>query len=117
FVTVGYGIVGFLDDYYKLTRSKKGLPGRIKLVASFAIAYLALAYLFMSSAYSDDIRFRLALPLVDFYRHPLVLGWGHWSSLLLYVTLGMFVVSGTSHAVNLTDGLDGLAIGPVIIAS
>jgi phospho-N-acetylmuramoyl-pentapeptide-transferase len=117
FVTVGYGIIGFLDDYYKLTRSKKGLPGRIKLFASFAIAYLALAYLFMSSAYADDLRFRIALPLVDFYRHPIVLGWGHWSSLLLYVTLGMFVVSGTSHAVNLTDGLDGLAIGPVIIAS
>ncbi len=116
-VTVGYGGIGFIDDYLKLTRSKKGLPGRIKLAAQFAIAALALAYLFLSPAYAPEIRFRVALPLVDFYRHPIVLGWSELSSLVLYLLLGMLVVAGTSNAVNLTDGLDGLAIGPVIIAS
>jgi phospho-N-acetylmuramoyl-pentapeptide-transferase len=130
-VTVGYGVIGFLDDYLKLTRTKKGLSARGKLGASFAVAAVALVYLFASHAYGDcaaaagdcthaygeDIRFRVALPLVDFYRHGLTLGWGFWSSLALYTTLGVLVVAGTSHAVNLTDGLDGLAIGPVIIAA
>jgi phospho-N-acetylmuramoyl-pentapeptide-transferase len=117
-VTVGYGAVGFLDDYLKLTRSKKGLPGRIKLAAQFVIAFGAMVYLFgYAHAYDPEIRFRLALPLVDFYKHPINLGWGYWSSLALYVGFGMVVVAGFSNAVNFTDGLDGLAIGPVIIAA
>jgi phospho-N-acetylmuramoyl-pentapeptide-transferase len=117
-VTVGFGAVGFLDDYYKLTRSKKGLPGRIKLAATLGIALAAMALLFhFTGAYEDGMKFRLAFPLVDFYKHPLYLGWGYWSGLALYMLLGMLVVTGTSHAVNLTDGLDGLAIGPVIIAA
>ncbi len=116
-VTVGYGAVGFLDDYLKLTRSKKGLPGRLKFAAQLLIAFAACAYLFGTHSYEDDIRYRIALPLVDFYKHPITLGWGAWTSFALYVVLGMIVVSGTSNAVNLTDGLDGLAIGPVIIAA
>jgi phospho-N-acetylmuramoyl-pentapeptide-transferase len=116
-VTVCFGGVGFLDDYYKLTRTKKGLSGRIRLAVEFGVAAVALGYLFLSHAYPDDMRYRIALPLVDFYRHPLTLGWNAWSSLILYIILGMIVVVGTSNAVNLTDGLDGLAIGPVIIAS
>lgn len=116
-VTVGYGAIGFLDDYLKLTRSKHGLPGKLKLAAQFAVALAALAYLFLSPAYSDALRFRVALPMVDFYRHPITLGWSYWSSLLLYLGLGVLVVAGTSSAVNLTDGLDGLAIGQVIVAA
>ncbi|MSP62596.1 MAG: phospho-N-acetylmuramoyl-pentapeptide-transferase [Myxococcales bacterium] len=116
-VTVGYGAIGFLDDYLKLTRSKRGLPGRIKLAAQFVLAGAACAYLFASPAYDPELRFRIALPLVDFYRHPFTLGWGFWSSMVLYVGLGTIVIAGTSNAVNLTDGLDGLAIGPVIIAA
>jgi len=117
-VTVGFAAIGFVDDWFKLKRSKKGLPGRIKLAATFLVALTAMAILFkFPSAYDHEMRFRIALPLVDFYKHPLTLGWGYWSGLMLYVLLGMFVVTGTSHAVNLTDGLDGLAIGPVIIAA
>jgi phospho-N-acetylmuramoyl-pentapeptide-transferase len=117
-VTVGYGAIGFLDDYYKLTRSKQGLPGRLKLAGQLAIACAAMLYLFLSPAYDPaDLRFRVALPLVDFYRHPITLGWDFWSGVALYTVLGMVVVAGASNAVNLTDGLDGLAIGPVIIAS
>jgi phospho-N-acetylmuramoyl-pentapeptide-transferase len=116
-VTVGYGAIGFVDDYLKLTRSKKGLPGRVKLVATFGIAAIAVAYLFVANGvYTDDVRFHVAFPMVDFDKHPIVLGWDFWSSVGLYTVLGMFVVVGSSHAVNLTDGLDGLAIGPVIIA-
>jgi phospho-N-acetylmuramoyl-pentapeptide-transferase len=115
-VTVGYGAIGFLDDYLKLTRSKKGLPGKVKLIATFGIALVAVAYLFHSGAYDEDIRYRIALPLVDFYKHRIELGWSPLTSFVLYTLLGMVVVVGSSHAVNLTDGLDGLAIGPVIIA-
>ena len=116
-VTVGYGAIGFLDDYLKLTRSKQGLPGRIKLLGQFTVAAIAVAYLLLSNAYEDDTRFRLAFPFVDFYKHRITLGWDFWSSLILYGGLGMFVVAGFSNAVNLTDGLDGLAIGPVVIAA
>jgi phospho-N-acetylmuramoyl-pentapeptide-transferase len=116
-VTVGYGAIGFLDDYLKLTRSKRGLPGRIKLAAQLLLALVACSYLFASDVYADGIRFHVALPLVDFYKHPVVLGWSFWSSFALYTLLGMLVVAGSSNAVNLTDGLDGLAIGPVVIAA
>ena len=122
-VTVGYGGIGFLDDYLKLTRTKKGLPGRIKLAGQFGVAFVALCVLFLyaygveQDPAQGDIRFRLALPLVDFYKYPITLGWNFWSSLILYVGLGMFVIAGFSNAVNLTDGLDGLAIGPVIISA
>lgn len=122
-VTVGYGAIGFVDDYLKLTRSKKGLPGRIKLGASFVVAVVALLLLFLyaypleGEGLQGALRFRLALPFLDFYKYPITLGWGLYSSLFIYVLLGMLVIAGSSHAVNLTDGLDGLAIGPVIIAS
>jgi phospho-N-acetylmuramoyl-pentapeptide-transferase len=116
-VTVGFGAVGFADDYLKLTRSKKGLPGRVKLAFTVGIAAVAIGYLFLSDVYAPGMRFRLALPLVDFYKHPIVIGWSFWSSLALYTMFGIFVLVGSSHAVNLTDGLDGLAIGPVTIAA
>ena len=110
-VTVGYGVIGFVDDYLKLTRSKKGLPGKMKLLGQFAIAGAAVAYVFSSGMYDDDMKWRLALPLLDFYKHPIEL----WP--LIYVALGMVCIVGFSNAVNLTDGLDGLAIGPVIIST
>jgi phospho-N-acetylmuramoyl-pentapeptide-transferase len=110
-VTIGYGVVGFFDDYLKLTRSKRGLPGKVKLAWQLGIAAAAVGYIFYSDMYDTDMRLRVALPLVDFYKHPLAL------PALGYVLLGVFVVVGASNAVNLTDGLDGLAIGPVIISA
>src|SRR6478735_1249368 len=109
-ITVGYGVIGFVDDYLKLTRSKKGLPGKIKLLAQFALATVAVTYVFYSQMYDEDIRWRLALPLLDFYKHPIQL----WP--VVYIALGVICIAGFSNAVNLTDGLDGLAIGPVIIS-
>jgi phospho-N-acetylmuramoyl-pentapeptide-transferase len=110
-ITIGYGVIGFVDDYLKLTRSKKGLPGKTKLMAQLVLATLAVGYVFWSPMYDDDMKFRLALPLLDFYKHPISL----WP--IVYVVLGVLCIAGFSNAVNLTDGLDGLAIGPVIISA
>ena len=113
-VTAGYGAVGYIDDRLKIQeKSSRGLPGRYKLVGQFAIGALALGYLFFHA--SDlppqwlELRGRLAIPFLAFDKHPVEL------PLLLYVPLALVFVVWTSNAVNLTDGLDGLAIGPVII--
>ena len=115
FVTVSYGVVGFLDDYLKIRwKNPAGLAGRYKLVGQFLVAAFVVGYLFFGEGAwlpRDWIEHRtsLALPFVGFTRHHLVL------PAALYFVFGMIVVVGTSNAVNLTDGLDGLAIGPVII--
>jgi phospho-N-acetylmuramoyl-pentapeptide-transferase len=110
-VTVGFAAVGFMDDWLKITKKNtKGLPGRLKLLSQFAMAGGALAYLFFfSDAIDPAIRTQLALPFTDFYRSSLEIP--AWA----YVVFATVVVVGTSNAVNLTDGLDGLAIGPVVI--
>ena len=111
FVTIAYGVIGFVDDYLKLTRSKKGLPGRRKMAAQLVVAAVAVGYLFASNMYDPDMKLRVAMPLLDFYKHPLEL----W--LPAYIILAILVVVGASNGVNMTDGLDGLAIGPVIISA
>lgn len=114
-VTVCYGGIGFLDDYLKLKKlNTAGLAGRYKLVGQFLVAALVVGYLFYghgSFLPADWVAHRqsLALPFAAFSKHHYVL------PLALYFVFGMFVVAGTSNAVNITDGLDGLAIGPVII--
>jgi phospho-N-acetylmuramoyl-pentapeptide-transferase len=110
-VTLGYGVIGFADDYLKLTRSKAGLPGRLKLAGQFAIAIAVVFYIYNSDLFDDTMRYRVALPMVAFDRHPITL-WP-W----LYGLLAVIVIVGSSNAVNITDGLDGLAIGPTIIAT
>jgi phospho-N-acetylmuramoyl-pentapeptide-transferase len=109
-VTVLFGAIGFADDYAKITRkSSKGIPGKVRLLLEFGIAAAAMSYLFLSDVMSPDIRLHLQLPFTNFYTSTLVLpAW-------LYITFGSFVVVGTANAVNLTDGLDGLAIGPSIM--
>jgi phospho-N-acetylmuramoyl-pentapeptide-transferase len=110
-VTIGFGVVGFVDDYLKVSKKNtKGLPGKLKLFWLTAIAGAAMVYLFCSNTFTPDVRLRVSLPFSDFYRV-------HWATLpvWLYIAFGTFVVVGASNAVNLTDGLDGLAIGPVII--
>lgn len=114
-VTVGYGVIGFLDDYLKIKlRHSGGLPGRYKLLFQFLIGAAVLWFLYLShSPYLPadwlSVRHRLALPFAAFSRHSyLVPGY-------LYLALAVLFVAWTSNAVNLTDGLDGLAIGPVMI--
>ena len=114
-VTMSYGVIGFLDDFLKIKRkSSGGLAGRYKLIGQFAVAAFVVGYLFFGSGRwlpADWVaaRYQIAIPFAAFSKHHLTLS--PW----LYCVFGMFVVAGTSNAVNLTDGLDGLAIGPVII--
>ena len=102
-VTSGFGLIGFLDDYDKIRKAHHaGLSGRLRLLAEFAIAGIAVWIIVRSG------NTRLYLPFVD---GPVVdLGW-------LYIAFGAFVIVSFGNAVNLTDGLDGLATMPVIIAS
>jgi len=117
-VTVGFGAIGFLDDYLKLSRrNKKGLPGKIKLLAQFAIGLVAMIWLYHGDALPPEVRLRLVLPLVNF--HHMSATMIAWTTLPLaaYIGFAVFVLMAESNAVNLTDGLDGLATGPVIICS
>ena len=111
-VTVSYGLLGFVDDYAKVTKqSTAGLSGGQKLVAQLAIALAATLVVVLFGATepgSPDFATSLAFPLFK----GLLLNLG-----AAYVIFGMVVIVGASNAVNLTDGLDGLAIVPVMIAS
>jgi phospho-N-acetylmuramoyl-pentapeptide-transferase len=113
-VTVLYGAIGWADDALKISRKHSGgLSMRAKLGLQFPIAIGVCIYLFYGdSALPSDwmqIRDRLSLPFVAFAKHPMMLPGA------LYVAFATIVIVGTSNAVNLTDGLDGLAIGPVMI--
>ena len=103
FVTLTFGAIGFSDDYFKLTRGKGlGLSGPAKLVWSFTCAFIAAAWLFLYLGFDTH----LTVPFLKNV-HPDLHAW-------LYIPFAMLVIVGCSHAVNLTDGLDGLAIGPVM---
>jgi phospho-N-acetylmuramoyl-pentapeptide-transferase len=113
-VTAGYGVIGYLDDYLKIKRKNTGgLPGRYKLLGQALIGGAAVGYtfLFASRLPPDwiEIKTRIALPFVAFSKVNLDL------PIWVYMPFAVFVVVATSNAVNLTDGLDGLAIGPVMI--
>lgn len=113
-VTAGYGLVGFIDDRLKIEGSNtRGLPGRYKLLGQFTVGGFAIAYLFSSQVSLPKewvaLRTRIALPFLAFDKHPIEL------PILLYAAFAVLLVVFTSNAVNLTDGLDGLAIGPVMI--
>jgi phospho-N-acetylmuramoyl-pentapeptide-transferase len=105
-VTFGYGGIGFFDDFLKLTRrNTKGVSGRLKLVAQASIGLLAAIWiLWLMPAPLDS---ELALPLFK----NLAIPFG-----IFFPLVAMVVMMGASNSVNLTDGLDGLAIVPTIIA-
>ena len=106
-VTLGFGAIGFVDDYIKLTkRSSNGLPGRLKLIAQIVIGVGVTIWI--TSLAEGPLANGLALP---FFKELLVpLGW-------FFVPWAVIVLVGASNAVNLTDGLDGLAIMPALIAA
>ncbi len=106
-VTLGYGAIGFADDYLKVSKKNtRGLPGKLKLIGQFGFA--AIAAIIIASAQPDDMSTHLAVP---FFKDVLLnLG-------LFFPVFGVVVMVGASNAVNLTDGLDGLATVPVIIAT
>jgi len=102
-VTISFGLIGMADDIRKLTsRSSRGVPGKVRLAGEVAIALFISLILFYQPGFTSNITlpfFKTVLP---------DLGWG-------YVLLSTFIIVGTANAVNLTDGLDGLAIMPVIM--
>ncbi len=106
-VTVAFGLLGFADDYAKVSAgSHKGVPGRVRLAIGFGIGAVAsgAAMILHPPALSGH----LAVPV--FKEILIYLGW-------FFIPFGMFVIAGAANAVNLTDGLDGLAIMPVMIAA
>lgn len=107
FVTFATGIIGWADDYKKvILKNSKGISGRQKLFWQTVVALLAISFIYYlhSDATMTSLRFPFFKGLV------LNLGW-------LYIPFAILVIVGASNAVNLTDGLDGLAIGPVIITA
>jgi phospho-N-acetylmuramoyl-pentapeptide-transferase len=103
FVTLGFGAIGFMDDYDKVTkRSHKGVSGKARLAMEFFIAGLAVTYIASRTGTT------LYLPFMK--EAGLALG-------VFYIGFAAFIVTGFGNAVNLTDGLDGLASMPVVIAA
>jgi phospho-N-acetylmuramoyl-pentapeptide-transferase len=113
-VTALYGAIGYADDALKIKyKHSGGLSMRMKLGLQFPIALGVCTYLYYGEVGLPEdwltLRHRLSLPFVAFDKHPM------WLPPWVYVVFSSFVLVGTSNAVNLTDGLDGLAIGPVMI--
>jgi phospho-N-acetylmuramoyl-pentapeptide-transferase len=117
-VTLGFGMLGFFDDYKKLTkRSSAGISSRTKFLGQILISGIA-AYWIMRLNWSAEFRPGVdpSLPIATGLAIPLVkdtlVDFG-----IVYILIAIFVMVGASNAVNLTDGLDGLAIVPVMIAA
>jgi len=104
-VTVGYGLLGFVDDYRKVRQGHSaGISGGTKLFWQTLLAFSVAVAIYTNPGFDAEI----AVPFFkNFSPH---LG-------IVYVPLATFIIVGTSNAVNLTDGLDGLAIGPVMVAA
>jgi phospho-N-acetylmuramoyl-pentapeptide-transferase len=103
FITIGYGVIGFVDDYKKVVKKNtKGLSPRQKMFWQVMLAGAVAAFLFLKPGFSEELYF-------PFFKrfHPDL-----W---LFFIPFATLVIVGASNAVNLTDGLDGLAIGPVAI--
>ncbi|SIR06367.1 Phospho-N-acetylmuramoyl-pentapeptide-transferase [Rhizobium sp. RU33A] len=112
-VTLGFGAIGFYDDYLKVTKqTEKGFSGKARLGIEFVIAGIAV-YFMMSTALSSGPQgstFGSSIAFPFFKDFLIDLG-------IFFVLFGGFVIVGAGNAVNLTDGLDGLAIVPVMIAA
>jgi len=104
-IICGYGLIGFTDDYLMLVKKRnKGLTARDKFAGQVVLAAVAGTLLYVN----PDFDTRVTIPF--FKEISPDLGWG-------YILFAILVIVGASNAVNLTDGLDGLAIGPVVIAA
>ncbi|MBI5577020.1 MAG: phospho-N-acetylmuramoyl-pentapeptide-transferase [Deltaproteobacteria bacterium] len=105
FVTVGFGTIGFVDDYRKVVKKdSKGLSPRAKFLCQILLAAIAASLIYLDIGFQDKV----SIPF--FKKLNPSLGY-------LYIPFVIFVIVGASNAVNLTDGLDGLAIGPSIISA
>lgn len=104
-VTWGFGLIGYVDDWLKVSKKNtKGLPGKLRLAGEFLISGVVIFGLIEFAGFSTMVH-------VPFFKNLVFdLGYG-------YVVFGSLVMVGTANAVNLTDGLDGLAIVPVMISA
>ena len=107
FVTMGFGAIGFADDYAKVTKqTHAGVSGKMRLAIGFAIA--GIAGWWATTLQPEALQFQVAMPVL---KDVLIdVSW-------LFLPFAMLVIVGSANAVNLTDGLDGLAIMPVMIAA
>jgi phospho-N-acetylmuramoyl-pentapeptide-transferase len=116
-ITIGFGLIGFTDDWLKLSkRDSKGLAGKKKLLWQ-ALIFFGVMLIFFTDWKSGGwmhpkllLDTRLTIPFIKVKTFHWQLGW-------LYLPFAFFLIVGTSNAVNLTDGLDGLAIGPTIVSA
>ncbi|WP_341211893.1 phospho-N-acetylmuramoyl-pentapeptide-transferase [uncultured Limimaricola sp.] len=107
FVTLGFAMIGFADDYAKVRKQNTdGVSGKLRLLIGFTIA--GLAGWWAAMYHPDNLTNQLAFPVYN----EMLLNLG-----ILFVPFAMIVIVGAANAVNLTDGLDGLAIMPVMIAA
>lgn len=107
FVTLGYALIGFADDYAKVSKQNtKGVSSRARLLIGFLIA--AIASYWASMLHPEALKYQVALPVFK----DLLLNFG-----VFFIPFAMVVIVGAANAVNLTDGLDGLAIMPSMIAA
>ena len=106
-VTLAFGLIGFADDFMKVSKfNTKGVSGRLRLAIGFVVS--ALAGWYMTTIQPEGLQNAIAMPVLkDTLIHA---GW-------MYIPFAIIVITGSANAVNMTDGLDGLAIMPVMIAS
>jgi phospho-N-acetylmuramoyl-pentapeptide-transferase len=106
FVTVGFTVIGFLDDFLKIRyQDSKGLSGKLKLLAQTLVAASAVTFLYLTAENKAEIS------LILLFNKD----WIFEMSMAAFIVFGTFVIVGSSNAVNLTDGLDGLAILPTVL--
>jgi len=106
-VTLAFGAIGWIDDYKKLIlKNSKGLSARAKFLSQTVIGLVAALYIFTSAQVPIETQF-----IVPFFKN-VAINLGIW-----FIPLACFVIVGTSNAVNLTDGLDGLAILPAVMVA
>ena len=107
FVLIGFGWIGWVDDYRKVVfKNPKGLPAKTKYFWQSIVGLIAASWLFLSA--NNPAETQLILPFVKDFA---------WDMGLFFIVFSYFVIVGTSNAVNLTDGLDGLAIMPTVLVS
>ena len=106
FVTVFFALIGFLDDFLKIkNRSPDGLSSKQKILLQMLVSFITMCYLFYSAEVIAEKSF-----IVPFFKDLIIP-----MSAFVFISTGMFVLVGSSNAVNLTDGLDGLAILPSVL--
>ena len=116
FVTVAFGLIGFADDYTKVSQNNtRGVSGRIRFGIGLLVAVTAGYWATM--LHPDDLANQLAVPVFKDVLVNMVISITPFIYISLFIPFAMIVIVGAANAVNLTDGLDGLAIMPVMIAA